>query len=161
MVGNIFKALSRIALVSLASLVGCVDVDDAPELGETADSVTSWGVEASANATSKISAEVANSIASKCNQLEWGQVCSYTDNTYNDFIGVFYNNRGGANRATIKIWKSRPGDDLLVWECGEEYVPYGYLYRCPFIYATPGVYYKTCVRLGDGRHGCTDWLPVQ
>lgn len=69
MVRNIFEALSRIAL---ASLVGCVDVDDAPELGETADSVTSEFVEASANATSEASPDVAGALAPICNQYGWG-----------------------------------------------------------------------------------------
>jgi hypothetical protein len=106
MVGNIFKALSRIALVSLASLVGCVDVDDAPELGETADSVTSGAAEASANATSQVSTDVATVIAQECNQLDWGLVCSRRD--ADEFVGVFHNNRGGGNTVKITIWRDYP-----------------------------------------------------
>ena len=155
MVGNIFKALSRVALVSLASLVGCVDVDDTPELGETTDSVTSEAAEASANATSQVSTDVATLIAQECNQLDWGQVCSRL-NDAGEFVGIFHNNRGGGNTVKITIWRDSPNE--IVWVCDYKFVAYGDSRKCGFFYPSPYAAYNTCVRIIDDRVGCSGWL---
>lgn len=160
MVGNIFKAISPIALVSLASLVGCVDVDDAPELGETADSVTSGAAEASVDATSEVGDDVASATALQCNQFEWGQACSRTNSNL-DFVGVFHNNRGGGNRAVINIWRNWPGGDYIAKQCDCGFVPYGDSCQCVHYGAVPGGVYRACVRLYDDRRGCSDWSQVQ
>ena len=137
MVGNIFKALSRIALVSLASLVGCVDVDDAPELGETADSVT----------------------ALRCNQFGWGQVCSRTNDELN-FVGIFNNNSGGENTVQISILRCHP-EEQTVKESEWQPVSYGDSYKLIYYGAIRDSYYKACVTLRTDRIGCTGCSKVE
>ena len=155
MIRNICEALSRIALVSLASLVGCVDVDDAPELGETADSVTSGTVETSANATSEVSADLATATAPECNPFGWGQVCSRT-NDEDQFVGTFNNNSGGSNTIKMIIWRYNGGNPYPVLESSWVFVPYSDSFKMKF-YPVYGALYNTCIYLADGRAGCSGW----
>lgn len=159
MVRNSFEALSRIALVGLVSLVGCVDVD-APELGETADSATSGAVESSARAIPDDSDDLPSATAWECNQFGWGEVCSRTNSDYN-FVGLFDNNKGGSNTAKITIRRDVAGPNQIVKVCDWHTVVYGESHKCIFYSPIAGAWYRTCVELKDGRSGCSGLSKVQ
>ena len=158
------------AIIALASLPSCVmdpadEVNDgsdterveqwgddtAPELGAAADVVASGGVEASADATSAVSAGVAATLLDRCMQFGWGLVCT----RYNDagqIVGIFNNNAAGDNTIHMRIFRNGSLAAQSTWT----FVAYGTSFKKAISYSS-GWYY-TCVELLNGANGCSPTL---